>query len=403
METRATNPSHTLPLSELTVLDLSIARAGPVAVRTLADWGAGVIRIEPPPKQDRGSITGKRRGSDEQNMHRNKRSLCVDLKTNEGADILRRLVLQADVVVENFRSEVKSRLGLDYAQLQRVKPDIILASISGFGQEGPYAERPGVDQIMQGMCGLMSVTGSPGTPPSRAGIAISDTSAGMFLAQGILIALLHRARTGQGQWVHTSLLESMLNKLDFQAARYTVNGEVAVQEGNFHPTLSPMGTYDARDGLVNIAASTERMWINLCTALDAERLHTDPKYQGRTMRFQNRHQLNADLNTVTMQFTVQALTDRLNSVGVPCGPVYDIGQAFEDRQAQHLRMTRPAHHSILGDLELLRSPINFSGFAHPDRFHLAAPDPGEHSGEILSELGFDQAGIERLRECQIIS
>ena len=403
MTANATDQSHDLPLSGLTVLDLSIARAGPVAVRTLADWGATVIRIEPPPKQDRGSITGKRRGSDEQNMHRNKRSLCVDLKTEEGAEILRRLVMRADVVVENFRSEVKSRLGLNYEQLQQVKPDIILASISGFGQDGPYAERPGVDQIMQGMCGLMSVTGAPGTTPTRAGIAISDTTAGMFLAQGILIALVHRARTGQGQWVHTSLLEAMLNKLDFQAARYTVNGETAVQEGNFHPTLAPMGTYDASDGLVNIAASTERMWTNLCSALDAQHLHARPEYQGRTTRFQNRHQLNADLNAVTQQFTVQNLTERLNSVGVPCGPVYDIGQAFEDQQVQHLRMTRPAQHAVLGELQLLRSPINFSGFSHPEQFHLAAPDPGEHSAGILSELGFDHVDIEKLREHQIIS
>jgi len=392
-----------LPLHGLTVLDLSIARAGPVAVRLLADWGATVIRIEPPPKQDRGSVTGRRRGADEQNMHRNKRSLCVDLKTADGADILRRLVLRADVVVENFRSVVKDRLGLNYQQLQRVKPDIILASISGFGQSGPYAERPGVDQIMQGMCGLMSVTGERGTPPSRAGIAISDTTAGMFLGQGILLALLHRALTGQGQWVHTSLLEAMLNKLDFQAARYTINGEIPEQEGNFHPTLAPMGTYDARDGLVNIAASTERMWTNLCRALDAHALQARPEYQGRAARFQNRHQLNADINAVTLKFTVQDLAERLNPAGVPCGPVYNIGQAFEDPQARHLRMTRPARHPELGTLQLLRSPINLSRFPHPESFERAAPDPGQHSEELLLELGFGTDDIKAWRTTEVIS
>ncbi|MCD0502825.1 CaiB/BaiF CoA transferase family protein [Bordetella petrii] len=392
-----------LPLNGFTVLDLSIARAGPVAVRLLADWGATVIRIEPPPKQDRGSVTGKRRSADEQNMHRNKRSLCVDLKTADGAEILRRLVQKADVVVENFRSVVKDRLGLNYQQLRQVKPDIILASISGFGQSGPYAERPGVDQIMQGMCGLMSVTGEPGTIPSRAGIAISDTTAGMFLGQGILLALLHRARTGQGQWVHTSLLEAMLNKLDFQATRYTVNGEIPSQEGNFHPTLAPMGTYDARDGLVNIAASTERMWTNLCQALNAEALLARPEYQGRTARFQNRHQLNADINAVTSRFTVQDLAERLNPAGVPCGPVYNIGQAFEDPQARHLRMTRPARHPVLGSLQLLRSPINLSGFPHPENFERAAPDPGQHSAELLRELGFSDKEIEAWRATEVVS
>jgi len=402
-DTSAAPADGALPLSGFTVLDLSIARAGPVAVRLLADWGATVIRLEPPPRQDRGSVTGKRRSADEQNMHRNKRSLCVDLKTDEGAEILRRLVLRSDVVVENFRSDVKERLGLNYPQLKQVKPDIILASISGFGQSGPYAGRPGVDQIMQGMCGLMSVTGAPGTPPARAGIAVSDTTAGMFLGQGILLALLHRALTGQGQWVHTSLLEAMLNKLDFQAVRYTVNGEVPVQEGNFHPTLAPMGTYDASDGMVNIAASTERMWTNLCSALDAASLLARPEYQGRTARFAHRHQLNADVNAVTARFTVQELARRLNPVGVPCGPVYDIGQAFEDPQARHLRMTRPARHAELGELQLLRSPINMSAFPHPEQFDRAAPDPGEHSTELLRELGFDTPHIETLRASQVIS
>ncbi|MES2187133.1 MAG: CoA transferase [Pseudomonadota bacterium] len=397
------SPAPVLPLSRYTVLDLSIARAGPVAVRLLADWGARVIRVEAPPRQDRGSVTGKRRAPDEQNMHRNKRSLCVDLKSPEGAEVLRRLVLQSDVVVENFRSVVKDRLGLNYEQLKRIKPDIILASISGFGQSGPYAERPGVDQIMQGMCGLMSITGEPGGKPTRAGIAISDTSAGMFLGQGILMALLHRANTGEGQWVHTSLLEAMLNKLDFQAARYTVKGDVPVQEGNFHPTLAPMGTFDAKDGLVNIAASTPRMFKNLCQALEVPELIGRPEYVDRAARLANRHQLNADLNVAMARFTVAELVDRLNPVGVPCGPVYDIGQAFEDPQAQHLRMTRPAQHALMGRMELIRSPINMSGFPFPENFHHPAPDPGEHSAELLRELGYGDGEIEAMKATEVVA
>lgn len=389
------------PLSGCTVLDLSIARAGPVAVRLLADWGADVIRIEPPPPRDRGSVTGRRRGSDEQNLHRNKRSLCLDLKTPEGAEILATLVRRTDVVVENFRSVVKERLGLTYARLSTLNPRVILASISGFGQDGPYCERPGLDQIVQGMCGLSSVTGMPGHGPLRVGIAISDTTAGMFLGQGILLALLQRERTGRGQWVHTSLIEAMLNKLDFQGARYTVEGVVPTQQGNAHPTLAPMGTYRCRDGVVNIAASTDRMWSHFCQALGAESLLADTSLHSAAGRNAQRERLDAAINACTAAFTAADLTEKLNAVGVPCGPVFDIGQAFEDPQVQHLRMTRPADHPELGPLALLRSPINLSAAPHPERFFSAAPDPGAHTDAILRDLGYDDAHIAQLRDANI--
>lgn len=392
-----------LPLSRYTVLDLTVARAGPVAVRLLSDWGANVIRVEAPPKQDPGSVTGRRRNFDEQNMHRNKRSICVDLKSEQGKEVLRRLVAQADVVVENFRSSVKRKLGVDYEQLRQLKPDIILASISGFGQTGPYAERPGLDQIVQGTCGLMSVTGEPGSTPTRVGIAISDTTSGMVLGQGILMALLHRENTGEGQWVHTSLLESMLFKLDFQAARYTVKGQVSHQEGNFHPTIAPMGTYDAADGMVNVAAPTDRMWQNLCTALGAKDLFVAPAYADRKLRFEHRYELNADINRITRQFTKEDLVARLNPVGVPCGPVYTIEQAFNDPQAQHLRMTRPAPHPVLGDLQLIRSPINSSAFPHPEHFERAAPDPGADSAQLLKECGYTPNEIDAMRTAEVVT
>jgi crotonobetainyl-CoA:carnitine CoA-transferase CaiB-like acyl-CoA transferase len=390
----ASSAPTAMPLADYVVLDLSIARAGPVAVRLLSDWGARVIRVEPPPRHDRGSVTGKRRSSDEQNMHRNKRSLCLDLKSPRGREILRRLVLKSDVVVENFRADVKERLGVSYDQLRDIKPDIILASISGFGQTGPYSDRPCVDQVMQGMCGLMSVTGEPDGKPIRAGIAISDTTAGMFLGQGILLALLHRQRTGQGQWVHTSLLESMLNKLDFQAARYTVDGKVPTREGNYHPTLVPMGTYEASDGYVNISASTERMWKNLCEVLDAPSLLMQEAYKGRSARYQNRRQLNEELNALTRTFKSEELIDALNARGVPSGPVLDIGQALYNEQTRHIGMTRRVEHPVLGELDLIRSPINMSGFPHPPQFAVHAPDPGENSEEILCDLGYNPGEIE---------
>jgi crotonobetainyl-CoA:carnitine CoA-transferase CaiB-like acyl-CoA transferase len=384
-----------LPLSSYTVLDLTIARAGPAAVRLLADWGARVIRIEAPP--DAGRDAGGRRTSDEQNLHRNKRSLCIDLKHARSAAVFRELVTKADVIVENFRPRVKAALGLDYDQLRQINPRIIVASISGFGQDGPYRDRPGVDQIIQGMSGLMSITGEPGRGPMRAGIAVSDTAAGMVLGQGILLALLHRERTGEGQWVHTSLLEAMLHKLDFQAARYTVSKEVPGQQGNFHPTMVPMGTFETQDGLVNLAALGSRAFASLCRVLGAEQLVRDPDYADPRSRIRNRARLNADLAALTRQRTTAELVDQLNAAGVPCGPVNDIGAAFEDPQTRHLKMTRPAHHRELGELALVRSPINLSRFAHPESFHHAAPDPGEHTDAVLQELGYDAATIEALR------
>jgi crotonobetainyl-CoA:carnitine CoA-transferase CaiB-like acyl-CoA transferase len=357
-----------------------------------------VIRVEPPPSAGRGSATGSRRGPDEQNLHRNKRSLCLDLKSTTGRQVLQRLIERSDVLVENFRSDVKQRLGLTYERLKQINPRIVLASISGFGQDGPYSDRPGVDQIVQGMSGLCSVTGEPGGGPVRVGIAISDTTAGMFLGQGILLALLHREHTGEGQWVHTSLLEGMLNKLDFQAARYTMSGEVPGQQGNAHPTQVPMGMYRTRDGLVNLAAPTPHMWAALCGALQADALLHHPDYQHPQSRLAHRSQLDADINAVTERFCTQELVERLNPVGVPCGPIYNIGQAFEDPQARHLRMTRPAPHPVLGAIQLIRSPINLSAFPHPEAFHHAGPDPGEHSDALLRELGYDGSAIDQMRQ-----
>ena len=391
-------PNPPLPLSHITVLDLTIARAGPTAVRLLADWGANVIRIEPPAGKDTsgGSVTGATNGADNQNLHRNKRGLAIDLKSRAGQALFHQLVAKADVVAENFRSEVKTRLGCEYEDLKAINPKIILASISGFGQDGPYGHRPGVDQIIQGTSGLMSITGEPGRGPMRVGIAISDTSAGMFLGQGILLALIHRDKTGEGQWVHTSLLEAMLSKIDFQGARYTMSGEVAEQQGNFHPTQVPMGVFDSANGQVNLAASTGKMWVNFCQALDAQALLERPEYQRGADRIRHRDQLNTDVNHLTRGFTTAELVERLNAVGVPCGPIYTVGEAFNDPQARHLQMTRSAPHSVLGDINLVRSPINLSACPTPDHFHHAGPAVGEHSAEILLELGYSKAEIEAL-------
>ena len=370
----------------------------------MADWGAEVIKIEPPPRKDGkgNSVTGGRRGPDEQNLHRNKRSLAINLKKPDGQELFHDLVKQADVIVENFRSDVKYRLSVDYETVKKIKPDIIYASISGFGQDGPYATRPGVDQIIQGMSGLMSVTGEPGRGPMRVGVAISDTSAGMFLGQGILLALLHRERTGEGQWVHTSLLESMMSKLDFQGARYTMKGEVADQQGNDHPTQVPMGTFEAKDGFVNIAAFGDVMWKRFCDALGAKELFDDPNYQTVRDRSSRHNKIKEDMNKVTSQRTVSDLVGVLNEAGVPTGPINNIGEGFEDAQVKHLKLAKSAPHAELGDLNLVRSPINLSQFPQSESFDNAAPDPGANSVEVLEQLGFDQLRISKLQEEGVI-
>jgi crotonobetainyl-CoA:carnitine CoA-transferase CaiB-like acyl-CoA transferase len=385
-----------LPLSGYKVLDLTIARAGPTAVRLLADWGADVIKIEPPATA--GSITGNRRGPDEQNLHRNKRGLCIDLKNEAGHALFLDLAKQADVIAENFRADVKHRLQIDYESVRAVNKRVIYASISGFGQEGPYSDRPGVDQIVQGMSGLMSITGEPGRGPMRVGIAISDTAAGMFLGQGILLALLDRERTGKGQWVHTSLLESMLSKLDFQGARYTMLGDVPAQQGNDHPTAFPMGTFACADGFVNIAAPTERMWASFLDAVEDDDLRHREEYASARDRIHHKQQLKVDMESAIASFSTLELVEKLNDAGVPCGPINDIKEGFDNPQTEFLRMQVPAPHADLGDVQLIRSPINLSRHAHPEAFHHAAPDPGEHSRDVLASFGIDEARIKSLVE-----
>ena len=384
------------PLAGYTVLDLTIARAGPTAVRLLADWGADVIKVEAPPAVG-GAMTGARRGPDEQNLHRNKRSICIDLKDPDGHALFMTMAAKADVVVENFRADVKHRLKVDYESVKAVNESIVYASISGFGQEGPYSKRPGVDQIVQGMSGLMSITGEPGRGPMRVGIAISDTAAGMFLGQGILLALLHREKTGEGQWVHTSLLEAMLNKLDFQGARYTMLGDVPGQQGNDHPTATPMGAFRCKDGHVNIAAPSDRMWKSFCDAVVADALYTDERYDSVHKRRREKAAVNAAIERAIANMPTNEVVEKLNAAGVPCGPIGDIQGGFDNPQAKHLEMAKPAVHPELGDLNLIRSPINLSRFPHPARFDHAAPDPGSDRDGVLAEFGLSPAEIENLR------
>jgi formyl-CoA transferase len=321
--------------------------------------------------------------------------MTLNLKDPEGLAIFRRLVESADVVVENFRPDVKTRLGIDYASLRAVNKRIVLGSISGFGQDGPYAKRPGFDQITQGMGGLMAITGIPGQGPVRAGIAVSDSSAGLYLALGILTALLEREETGEGQWVDVSLLSAMIAMLDFQAARYLVKGEVPEQAGNDHPTSIPTGVFPVSDGYVNIAAAGQMMWERLCKGLDAEALMTRPEYLTPEMRSKNRAALNVDLAEITRRFTSKDLITRLEKGGVACGPIYTMDQVFADPQVKHLGMAAPLAHPKLGDTALVAQPFKLS--KHPFRIRSAPPEVGEHTDEIMREIGYTPQEIEAFK------
>jgi crotonobetainyl-CoA:carnitine CoA-transferase CaiB-like acyl-CoA transferase len=389
-----------LPLNGFTVLDLTAHRAGPTAVRQLADWGADVIKIEQPGEQT--DATGSRRdGPDFQNLHRNKRSITLNLKSKEGHEIFMTMAKKADVIVENFKSTVKHRLSIDYEAVKKVNPRIVYGSISGFGQDGPYEGRAGVDQIAQGMGGLMSITGHPGQGPTRVGIAINDTSAGILLANGITLALLARERTGEGQWVHTSLLEAQIFMLDFQASRYTMKGEVAKQEGNFHPTSPGTGMFQTADGFINIAASGDSLWKKFCEVAGDKDLSTNPDFATVVSRGKNRPALIAHLNDIVRSKPSKFWVDELSKAGVPCGPINTIDQVFADPQVKHLKIVRPVDHPNIGTFDIIGQPIHMSAYPQPERLK-PTPDQGQHTDEVLRELGYDVAAIQGLREKGVV-
>jgi crotonobetainyl-CoA:carnitine CoA-transferase CaiB-like acyl-CoA transferase len=338
---------------------------------------------------------GERHGPDFQHVHRNKRGVTINLKHPDGLALFKRMVEQADVVVENYRPDVKDRLGIGYEALAAVNPRIVLGSISGFGQTGPYAKRPGFDQIAQGMGGLMSVTGLPGQGPVRVGIPVADLTAGLYTAIGILVALLEREHTGRGRWVHTSLLEAMVAMMDFQATRWTMRHEVPQQAGNDHPTTVPTGLFHTKDGMMNLAGGGQEMWRRIVETLGIEEAAKDPDFATDKSRAANRAKTNALLQKALLEDTSANWIERLNKAGVPSGPVYAMDQVFADPQVQHLGIEWAVQHPALGELKLVRAPMNLEGVAPPRR---PTPERGEHTAEVLAEFGVSEAELAALRE-----
>jgi crotonobetainyl-CoA:carnitine CoA-transferase CaiB-like acyl-CoA transferase len=391
-----TQPSG--PLGHIKVLDLCQARAGPTAVRVLADLGAQVVQITRPTE---GGLDASFPNFDRENLHRNKRSVFTDLQTDAGRELFYRLVADADVVVENFRAAVKYRLKIDYESLKDINPRIVMGSISGFGQDGPYGDRPGVDQIAQGMGGLMSITGPPGGGPWRVGIAISDLCSGMFLAHGIMAALIERERSGEGQWVHTSLLEAQIAMLDFQATRWLIGHEVPPQAGNDHPTGFPTGVFPAADGIINIAATGDHQWRAFLKVIHADELDNDDRFNTPRGRGVNRAELRVIVEEKTRQFTMEELIQAMNDAGVPCGPILTIDQVFANPQVQHLGMAQPVESPRYGTLDLVRAPMRLSRTSTSLR--RPAPTPGEHTHEVLREHGYSEGDIREMEDSGVIA
>jgi crotonobetainyl-CoA:carnitine CoA-transferase CaiB-like acyl-CoA transferase len=394
-------PRASQALSRVTVLDLTRVRSGPTCVRQLADWGANVIKIETPPHLEKGEGPGgPRNGPDFQNLHRNKRSITLDLKSPKGLAAFKRMVEKADVVVENFRPDVKDRLGIDYESLRKINKRIILASISGFGQDGPYRDRPGFDQIAQGMGGLMSITGLPGQGPVRVGIPIADLSAGLFCALGIMVALLERETSGEGQWVNTSLLQAQIFMLDFQAARWLQAREVPKQAGNNHPTSIPTGVFKTRDGHINIASTGQVMWERLCNAIEATGLIKHPDYATGALRSKNRDALNAEIDKRTANKSSAEWIEIFNTIGVPCGPIYSIDQMFGDEQVKHIGIAQGARRPDGSEQIFVGQPVSLS--RTPSTIVATPPEQGQHTDEVLKEFGFADNEIAELHKVQAV-
>jgi crotonobetainyl-CoA:carnitine CoA-transferase CaiB-like acyl-CoA transferase len=376
-------------LSSLTVVDLTTVRSGPTCTKILADFGADVVRIERPGDAGRDRVF-----FDQADLHRNKRSAVVNLQDPRGVAIVKVLAARADVVVENYRPDVKRRLGVDYETLSAPNPRLVYASISGFGEDGPYRDRPGYDQIVQGMSGLMWLTGTDEVAPLRVGIPVGDLLAGYFCALGILAALIERAQSGKGQWVRTSLLEALAGSLSFQAVKYLNTGEVPPPVGNHHPLTAPMGVYRTGDGYMNLAVGNDDMFARLGGALGRPGLARDERFARSAARVKNRGALDEILLAALATRPTAGWIETLNAAGVACGPIYRLDEVFADPQVRTFGLVHEQEHPSFGLVKVLGLPVQLS--RTPPTVRSPAPEPGAHTREVLTALGYDTAAIDRL-------
>jgi CoA:oxalate CoA-transferase len=388
------------PLAGVRVLDLTRYLAGPFATMLLADYGADVVKIE-----SRRGREFRLPGMDRDtyfflSSNRGKRSMTLDIKTAEGRELLARLLPYFDVLIENFRPTVMEQLGLGPQKLVERFPRLIYCGVSGFGADGPYRDRPGFDQIAQGMSGFMSLTGTVESGPTRAGIAIADLLAGIFAAQGIQLALLARARTGRGQIVETSLLEAMVGVLSWGAGMYFETGQAPGPAGHHHPLSSPYGRFRARDGYLNIAASNDAMWTKLARALARDEMLSDARFKDALERLQHRDALTAEIESVLSTQNVAHWVERLNAAGVPCGPVLDLQQVFSDPQVLARDMFVQLAHPEVDTFKTTGLPVKLS--RTPGRITRRPPLLGEHTDTVLRECGVADDEIARLRERGVI-
>ncbi len=401
-----------MPLSGVRVLDLGRHLAGPTCAQFLGDLGADVIKIENPQRGEDGRAAGPpffdESGPAEAgesafflSANRNKRSLAMEIKGPEGQALFRRLAATADVVVENFRPGVMDALGIGYDAIAATNPRIIYASLSGFGADGPAASRPGLDNIIQGFSGLMSVTGFEGGEPVRVGIPVADLFTGLIGAYGVLAALMARERTGRGQRVETSLLESMVGMLGFQAVRYLNGAGVPPPAGNHHPINAPYGAYRTKDGWVILGATGDKRWNAFCAVVGAPEWLTDPRFRTNGGRFAHNAELSELINAKLQAHTSDEWEEILNAQGIPCGPIYDMEQSLEHPQVQHREMVVERSHPTMGSVRLLGLPVKLS--ATPGAIHRSPPLFAQHTDEILREIGVTDAELDHLRTSGIIA
>ena len=392
-----------MQLDGIRVVDLTRILAGPFCSMFLADLGAEVIKIEDPDGGDPIRSQGEERNGFSlyfASFNRNKRSVTLDLRREEGKAVLRRLIESADVLVENYRPGVLDRMGFDRHTLKTLRPDLVVCRVTGFGLNGPYADRPAFDFIAQAMSGLMSVTGEADGAPMRVGPPISDLVAGSYAAMGVLAALIRRGRTGQGEEVCTALTDSMVSMLAFMATNHFATGKVPQRNGNDHGLVAPYGLFEAADGQVAIAPSNDAVYAKLLAALGLERLRDHPDFITNRDRFERRTAINAEINQVTRTRGIDHWVSVLNAAGVPCGKVLDIGQVFNDPQIRHQQMRLTIDDPRHGPLDVLGFPIKFSD--DPCRVHRMPPDLGGDTNAVLTELGYDNESIQALRASRIV-